>query len=127
MQIVDLSHTISSGMTVYPGTEPPKIDTACTIEGDGFLEKRITFYSHTGTHMDAPAHVIPGARQLDQFPVEHFIGRAIVIDVTGIETPTIDIPALEAHARRIKGVSFVLLRSGWSRFWNSKEYFSALW
>jgi kynurenine formamidase len=48
VKLFDLSHTISSTMPVYPGTEPPVIETACTLEGDGFLEKKISLYSHIG-------------------------------------------------------------------------------
>lgn len=36
-------------------------------------------YSHTGTHMDPPAHLFAGRTTLDRFPVEQFIGRALVI------------------------------------------------
>lgn len=35
--------------------------------------------AHTGTHSDAPAHIIPNTKSLDQFDVEKFIGPAIVI------------------------------------------------
>ncbi|NTV19325.1 MAG: cyclase family protein, partial [Bacteroidales bacterium] len=39
MKIIDLTQTISSEMPVYPGTEPPVIKDATTIEKDGFAEK----------------------------------------------------------------------------------------
>ncbi len=42
MHIVDLSHPITPDMPVYPGTEPPTIATGCTIEQQGFEEKKIT-------------------------------------------------------------------------------------
>ena len=67
MKVIDLTHIISAGMPVYPGTEGPKISQATTIEAEGFAEKLITMYSHTGTHMDAPGHIVAGARTLDQF------------------------------------------------------------
>lgn len=62
MKIVDLSHTISPDMPAYPGTEQPIFKIGRTIENDGFLEKEITLYSHTGTHIDAPAHLIKGLK-----------------------------------------------------------------
>ena len=37
-------------------------------------------HSHTGTHMDPPAHLYEGRTTLDQFPAEQFTGRALVID-----------------------------------------------
>ena len=66
MSILDLTHYLEAGMPVYPGTEPPVLEEANTISRDGFREKKITLYSHTGTHMDAPAHILPGAPTLDE-------------------------------------------------------------
>lgn len=68
-ELIDLTHPIASNMPVYPGTEPPVLITGCTIDESGFLEKKITLYSHTGTHVDAPAHLIKGAKTLDRLPI----------------------------------------------------------
>ena len=78
MNVIDLSHTVSPDITVYPGTEPPRFEVPRTIEQDGFTEKIITMYSHAGTHVDAPGHIIAGGMTLDEMPVERFIeiGRA---------------------------------------------------
>ena len=53
--ILDLTHCISPEMPVYPGTEQPILTTACTIREAGYRETILHMYSHTGTHMDAPA------------------------------------------------------------------------
>ena len=58
MKVYDLTHTIQNDMPVYPGTEQPKLTTACTIQEVGYRETLLHMYSHTGTHMDAPAHMI---------------------------------------------------------------------
>ena len=47
MKVIDLTHTIKTGMPVFPGTEPPKLDSASTFEKDGFRETLLTMYSHT--------------------------------------------------------------------------------
>lgn len=83
LTVLDLTHTIAEGMPVYPGTEPPTLQQANTIEKDGFAEKRICMYSHTGTHIDAPAHMLGGAPSLDQLGAGQFVGTAMVIDVAG--------------------------------------------
>ena len=49
MQVVDLTHFLSQGMPVYPGTEGPRFESANTYERDGFQETRMTMYTHTGT------------------------------------------------------------------------------
>lgn len=115
MKIIDLTHVLEEGMPVYPGTEPPILDEANTIERDGFREKKITMYSHTGTHMDAPAHILPGAVTLDSMRVETFYGSACVLDL-----PFSDLASRE---KMIAASDFLLLRSGWSRHWGSGKYF----
>lgn len=123
MKVIDLTHVIQPGMTVFPGTEPPVFEVGSSIETDGFEEKKITMFSHTGTHMDAPAHIIPGARRLDQFPIDRFTGKACVVDVSGVEGGKIDVSAVEARADVLGEADFVILRSGWSRYWDSEQYF----
>ena len=80
MKVIDLTHTIRENMPVYPGTEPPKLIPASSYESDGFKETLLQMYTHTGTHMDPPAHIFSGRTTLDEFPVDQFIGKALVID-----------------------------------------------
>ena len=63
MLTVDLTHIIHPDMPVYPGTEQPVFEAGTSLEIEGFLEKKISFFSHTGTHMDAPAHIIKNAKK----------------------------------------------------------------
>ena len=71
MTVIDLTHTIREDMPVYPGTEPPRLTTACTVSQCGYRETLLHMYSHTGTHMDAPAHMMDGAPTLDSFGPAH--------------------------------------------------------
>jgi kynurenine formamidase len=125
MGTIDLSHTISPGMPVYPGTEPPIITSPCTLEKHGFIEKKLVFYSHTGTHIDAPAHIFPHAPTLDQMPADSFIGRGSVIDLTGVEEHKINISHLGPYENLFKRSDFILLHTGWDRFWGREKYFRA--
>ena len=124
MRIVDLSHVIEPGMPVYPGTEPPRLEDACTIERDGFAEKKVTFYSHTGTHVDAPAHLLQDGRTLDRYPIEHFCGEAVCLNFDRPGLRTISHADLEPHRPSIERAKFVLLRTGWSRHWGRPSYFA---
>lgn len=124
MQHIDLTHEIAPDMPVYPGTDPPVFEIGSSIEKDGFLEKKLTLFSHTGTHMDAPAHIIPDGRALDRYPVSHFAGQACVIDVCNSAMDHISVDLLAASADRIRMAQFVLLRSGWDRHWGTPGYFS---
>lgn len=42
--------------------------------------------THTGTHVDAPAHFIEGGRTIDRIGLEELRGRALVVDLTQGET-----------------------------------------
>lgn len=83
MTVIDLTHTIREDMPVYPGTEPPRLTTACTVSQCGYRETLLHMYSHTGTHMDAPAHMMDGAPTLDSFGPDRFVGRGYVLDCRG--------------------------------------------
>ena len=74
MKVIDLTHTIREDMPVYPGTETPGLSPASSYEKDGFKETLLHMYSHTGTHMDPPAHLYEGRTTLDQFPADQFVG-----------------------------------------------------
>jgi kynurenine formamidase len=124
MKIIDLTHAISPNMPVYPGTEPPVFITGCSIDDIGFLEKKITFYSHTGTHIDAPAHLIKGSKTLDLLPIEHFYGKAFLLNVTNIKNRPIGIKEFEPYQDMLKQVEFLLIQTGWRRYWGSEKYFS---
>ncbi len=123
MKIIDLSHLLNSNTPVYPGTEQPIFDQANTIINDGFAETKITMFSHTGTHMDAPSHMLVGAKSLDALNPSAFYGNAICIDCIDVINATISVEHLLPFKEKIQQVDFVILRTGWSKKWTKKEYF----
>ncbi|MDR1961681.1 MAG: cyclase family protein, partial [Gracilibacteraceae bacterium] len=124
MKIIDLTRLISEDMPVYPGAEQPKLTPVSSVAAAGFRETRLTMFSHTGTHMDAPAHVFTGRATLDSFPASRFIGRALVIDCRGPENGRIISPeCLERQETKAEAADFLLFNTGWSRFWGREEYF----
>lgn len=123
MKTIDLSHTISIETPVYPGTEPPSISIPCTIENQGFAEKRITLFSHTGTHMDAPSHILSDGKSLDRFPAEKFMGKAAVINLTHIDKTEIKHHDLLQYEPLILKIDFLLFYTGWYKKWRKDDYF----
>ncbi|MBU0551975.1 cyclase family protein [Myxococcota bacterium] len=107
-------------MPVYPGTASPLFQRVATLDEQGFEEHLLTLLTHTGTHIDAPAHTLSGGASIDQIPVDHFIGPGCVVDVAG---PSITLATLKAHEAQIEGADFVILRSGWWRRWGRADYF----
>ncbi len=123
MNVIDLSHTISPSVPVYPGTEPPAFVQATTIERDGFAEMKMSMYTHTATHMDGPSHVLTTGKSLDQFAASHFVGKAVVIDVSDIATGSIPVERLVAFHDALAQSDFLLLKTSWSRYWGQPAYF----
>lgn len=123
MKITDLTHIIYSDMPVFPGTEQPIFEKANTLEKDGFQEAKITMYSHTGTHIDAPAHMLSSGPYLDNLEVEHFIGNAIILDFSNGKIKLIDVDNLKPYEEKIKNVEFIIIKTGWSKYWGDKKYY----
>ena len=123
MNILDLTYVISPHMPVYPGTEGPTLSPACTHEKDGFRETLLSMYSHTGTHMDAPAHVLAGRASLDELPASQFVGKATVIDCTHLgEGGSITMEQVRKNPAA-EQADFLLFHTGWGKFWGKPEYF----
>jgi kynurenine formamidase len=88
---------------------------------------------HTGTHFDAPVHWVTGRdlpeNACDTIPARRFIGPACVIDVTREVEADPDflltrerVLAWEAEHGRIAAGAWVLLRTGWSRRADPREF-----
>ena len=124
MTVIDLTHVITETMPVYPGTEPPRLEPANTYEKDFFKETKMTMFTHTGTHVDPPAHIFPGRTTLDQFPADQFIGKALVIDCRDLkEGQLITMAHLQKYGDKVYQADFLLFNLGWDQFWGTDAYF----
>lgn len=124
MKYIDLTHVMRPDMPVFPGTEKPVFEKPVSIEKDGFLETQFHMYSHTGTHMDAPAHLLQGQPYLNEMDVSQFCGKAVVLDVKTAKG-WIEIEHLRPYEEQIQKADFVILKTGWSQFWGQNRYFEA--
>ena len=52
-------------------------------EGGSANVSAIRMSVHTGTHVDAPYHVLPAGKTLEEVPLATLIGPALLIDVPG--------------------------------------------
>jgi kynurenine formamidase len=124
MKIIDLTHPVAEDMPMYPGTEAPILHVAYTHSEFGFMETRISMYSHTGTHIDAPAHLYPNGLTLDQFPIEQYIGKALVIDCRSLKKgEKISMQLIEEKGSALSEIEFILLLTGHSALWGTTGYF----
>lgn len=125
MKVIDLTHVISEEMPVYPGTETPKLQQANTYEKDGFKETLMTMFSHTGTHMDPPAHLFGGRTTLDEFDISQFVGKALVIDCKDLkEGDKVTMDRINRYGDKAKDAEFLLFNFGWDERWGKDTYFN---
>ena len=125
MKLIDLTHTIDNDMPVYPGTEGPSLTQATTYEKDGYKETLMHMFSHVGTHMDAPAHLLAGHKTLDEFGPEQFIGKALIVDCRHLgEGDTITMEEVFARGQdRAKQAEYLIFMTGWDKRWGDESYF----
>lgn len=123
MNVIDLTQVIHSDMPVFPGTEQPIFEKANTLEKDGFREAKITMYSHTGTHIDAPAHMLSDGPYLDDLEINKFIGKATILDFSDENIDIIEIKDLKRYEEKIENAEFVLIKTGWNKFWGKQSYY----
>jgi kynurenine formamidase len=81
-------------------------------------------YTHTGTHMDPPVHLFPGRTTLDAFPVDQFVGKAVVIDCTGVPAGgKITMERIDKVRENADAADFIIFNTGWGKLWGQDEYF----
>jgi len=125
MRIIDLSYVIKERMPVYPGTPEVEIKQFSRVKNEGYAEKEMRLGTHTGTHMDAPAHMIEGEKTLDQFFLSKFTGRACLIPFSHDDLEGKDkVEYLSGFESVIRDSEFVILYTGWSKRWGNDDYFA---
>jgi kynurenine formamidase len=104
------------------GKGSPVIGPVAFIVPDGYRETHIELDSHLGTHIDAPAHMLEEGKFLDDFPVDQFIGKAIVVSVPQL-TKQVEKSLLEERTDDLRMADYVLFKTGWSEKWGTDAYF----
>ncbi len=118
--VVDLTHPLGPDTPVWPGNPPfAMVPVAGHVLG-GFDQNAIALWEHTGTHLDAPLHRVPGGVSVDTPSATDLVAPLIVIDISAKAafhvdaTVTIDdIDAFERIYGRIPERAFVAMYSGW--------------
>jgi arylformamidase len=125
-RIIDLTMSIEEGMQTFPTHWHPFVEI--TQLGRHGLENRETrklvLGTHTGTHIDAPRHFIPGGDTVDQIPLEQLVGPASVLDLTafaeGMEVGAEDL----AFVLGERPVTRVLMRFDWDKKLGTMAYYN---
>ena len=121
--IIDLTHTITPDTFVYPGTPAPAFSATRTLTADGARETLLQIGSHTGTHLDAPRHILRDGCGLDQLPPSQFCGRAAVIDVSHLGAGSvITADFLRGQNGYLRTADYALFYTGWEKKWGTEAF-----
>ncbi|NTV89658.1 MAG: cyclase family protein [Clostridiales bacterium] len=87
MRIIDISMEISRDMPVYKGRDSkrPHFKQDSNFNTGTVYETRIDMNLHTGTHADAPLHIIEGGDTMSGLPLDRFVRKCVVLDMTAFD------------------------------------------
>jgi arylformamidase len=103
-QLIDITHYIDNEMTVWPGDTPADITPTRVVgEGSRSTVSKLVLNSHTGTHIDAPAHFIANGRCVDALSLDVLIGKCVVVqtDADSISDEVLDGMSIPLDTRRL--------------------------
>lgn len=122
--LIDLSYPIAAGMMQVPVLPPVEVEQFCTVAAGAATNMKLFRLSgHTGTHVDAPVHVIDGLDSIDQLPLDRFVGAGVVLDVPRGAGEQITAADLEAAAQGcVRPGDIVLLHTGWDQRFGQPAY-----
>jgi len=121
-KIIDVTVPISSFTPIFPGDPEPSIEKFLTLENDGCAVSRLSFGSHTGTHVDAPSHILKDGLSVDRLDIESLMGKAVVLDFSQINGAlTGNILEKVYNDPKISESASILLLKTKASFWNEKN------
>jgi len=118
MKIIDVSVSVANSLPVWEGDPPVVLERVLSMdEGADYNLSRLSCGVHTGTHVDAPLHFVPGATSVDRLPLKMLIGPAYVLYLPRVKKVTREILATAGIPPRTRRL---LLRTRNSTFWRQK-------
>jgi arylformamidase len=121
MAAVDISIPLVAGMPTFPGDPPFRAASLKSLErGDPYRLSRLELGSHTGTHLDPPAHFLEGGAGPEGFDLEVLNGPCDLVEVRP-RGPTVRAEDLTGVPR---GTTRLLLKTPNSARWARRlEFF----
>ena len=120
--IYDLTVPITNTMPVWPGDPAVRLTTKSHLSRDKTHNVRLTAIemgSHTGTHIDAPFHMIADGKQLEKFPLERLTGKATVFEIPGVRA----IGSSDLDRLNWNGADRVLFKTENSKHWHDGKFY----
>lgn len=129
-KLIDLTQVLSDSVPSWDNHADFDLCTVtdykdCTAPNLFKIQKLRTGLS-LGTHMDAPAHCVPGGRTIDQLTLQELVADCVVIDVSSEAredylVPSSAILKFEQDHGEIPAHSLMIFYTGWSKHWENPE------
>ena len=112
-KIFDITQTLREGLPVWPGDPEFRRHSVCRLEdGSAFNLSEIRMGTHTGTHLDAPLHIITDGAGVESFSLATLIGPARVFEFPiAVTEDTRCISATDLALLDLKGVKRVIFKT----------------
>ncbi|HEY7060180.1 MAG TPA: cyclase family protein [Chloroflexota bacterium] len=123
--LVDLTQPIRSGILQVSGPPTEVTQTAFKgVNGSPVNQGTFAMTTHSGTHLDAPYHVIEGGATVDTLPLGRLQGPGVLLTIRKEPGGEIDVADLEAAARgvTIRPGDFLVLHTGWDQRYDDPAY-----
>ena len=123
MEMVDLSHLIYDGMPKIPALPDVHVKKFLSLEkGHPLNVTEIALPCHAGTHVDAPIHIIPNGKSIEELPLEAFIGPGAVISVKKNGGDQVTASDLERSGVAVNRGDILMLHTGWDEKFERPDY-----
>ncbi|MCL4385702.1 MAG: cyclase family protein [Actinobacteria bacterium] len=109
-------------MPAYPGDPVISITVKNEISVQGYNVLNICMGTHSGTHIDAPLHLIDKSNSVDELSCEKFLGMAYFIEILKSKNELINPADLEKF--EIKENDILVIRTGWEENSYKANYFT---
>jgi arylformamidase len=111
---------IVPSMRVFPGSPQPSFIVWSKFDVQGYYSEVMFLSTHTGTHIDAPAHFIQDSRTIDKIRVSKFVSRSILIKIP--KKADQQITKNDFRNCEIKANDTVVFATGWEKRSNKDDY-----
>ncbi|MBI4522834.1 MAG: cyclase family protein [Deltaproteobacteria bacterium] len=123
MEIVDLSRLIYTGMPKVAVLPDVKVHRFFSLDkGHPLNITEISLACHAGTHVDAPIHIVPNGRSIEEMPIDSFVGPGAVIPVKKTAGEEITARDLEDSGVPVNRGDILMLFTGWDEKFESPDY-----
>ena len=122
MKVIDLTMGIVNSMKVFPGSPQPSFITWSRFETHGYFSEVMFLSTHTGTHIDAPAHFVQDSLTIDRLDVRRFVSHGVLLKFPKNADQQISLNDIINY--EINANDTVILATGWENQHDKDNYMS---